>query len=416
MAPICRQGGGTRVPIIVQKFGGTSVSTPECREAAVARILEARQHGYQPVVVVSAMGRSGDPYATDTLINLVSSSGTGLEQRDLDMVMACGEIISAGVFVSLLRKRLGKVALLTGWQAGILTDERHGDARVIDVQPERIRRLMADGFLVVVAGFQGMSGQGEITTLGRGGSDTTAAAIGVALDADLVEIYTDVDGIMTADPRLVPEAKVLTVMDYSEVLQMAYEGAKVLHPRAVEMAMQKSVRLVVRRTEGTHPGTRIVNAVLYEGLRQQPVIGVAYRIDIAQITVHPEPGIPGLDARIFHALAEAGVSLDLINVSPDSKQFTVRDEDVALVQAVLGEFPVQIRQRQGCARVSVVGIGMRGVSGVMARVVQAMTEGGVEILQTSDSHLTITCLIDHSGLTRAINSLHRAFQLGNLER
>lgn len=404
------------MPIIVQKFGGTSVSTPECRAAAVARILEARQLGYQPVVVVSAMGRKGEPYATDTLISLVQGSGAGLEKRDLDLVMVCGEIIAAGAFVSLLRRRFPRVALLTGWQAGIVTDERHGDARITDVRPERVHRLLGDDYLVVVAGFQGMSQQGEITTLGRGGSDTTAAAMGVALGADLVEIYTDVDGIMTADPRLVPEAKVLPLMDYSEVLQMAYEGAKVLHPRAVEMAMQKSVPLVVRRTEGSFPGTKIVNAVLYEGLRQQPVIGVAYRVNIAQITLHPEQGLPTQSARIFRSLADAGVSLDLINVSPESIQFTVKEEDLLLARQVLGGFPVQICEHPGCARVSVVGIGMRGVSGVMARVVQGLTSAGVEILQTSDSHLTITCLIEQSGLTKAVNSLHQAFQLGALER
>lgn len=404
------------MPIIVQKFGGTSVSTPECRAAAVARILEARQQGYQPVIVISAMGRNGDPYATDSLIDLVQGSGAGLEKRDLDMVMVCGEIIAAGVFVSLLRKKVARVAMLTGWQAGIVTDERHGDARITDVHPDRIRQLLADGYVVVVAGFQGMSQQGEITTLGRGGSDTTAAAMGVALGADLVEIYTDVDGIMTADPRLVPEAKVLPIMDYSEVLQMAYEGAKVLHPRAVEMAMQKSVPLVVRKTAGSLPGTKIVNAVLYEGLRQQPVVGVAYRLNITQIELHPEQGIPGLGARTFRSLAEAGVSLDLINVSPETILFTVKDEDAMRVRKALNDFPVKISERPGCARVSVVGIGMRGVSGVMARVVQALAGADVEILQTSDSHLTITCLINQSSLTKAVNSLHQAFQLGSLGR
>ncbi len=404
------------MPIIVQKFGGTSVSTAECRAAAVARVLEARQQGYQPVVVVSAMGRSGDPYATDSLIELVQSSGEGLEKRDLDMVMTCGEIIAAGVFVSLLRRKIVKVAMLTGWQAGIVTDERHGDARITDVHSDRIRQLLADGYVVVVAGFQGMSRHGEITTLGRGGSDTTAAAMGVALGADLVEIYTDVDGIMTADPRLVPEAKVLPIMDYSEVLQMAYEGAQVLHPRAVEMAMQKSVPLVVRKTAGSLPGTRIVNAVLYEGLRQQPVVGVAYRLNITQVALHPEQTVPGLGARVFRSLAEAGVSLDLINVGPETILFTVKEEDATLVRQALSDFPVQIRARPGCARVSVVGIGMRGVSGVMARVVQGLAGAEVEILQTSDSHLTITCLIDQSCLTKAVNSLHQAFHLGSLQR
>lgn len=404
------------MPVIIQKFGGTSVSTPESREAAVARILEARQQGFDVVVVVSAMGRAGEPYATDTLINLVNGTGQSFDKRDLDLVMACGEIISAGVFVATLRKRVAKVAILTGWQAGILTDGKYGDARIIDVRPERVRRLLADGYIVVVAGFQGMSDQGEITTLGRGGSDTTAAAMGVAMEAEGVEIYTDVDGIMTADPRLVPEAKVLSVMDYSEVLQMAYEGAKVLHSRAVEMAMQKNVQLIVKKTVGRHPGTKIVSTVLYEGRRQQPVIGVAHTVNVTQIAIQPEKGIPGLDSRIFSALAKAGVSVDLINVSPETKLFAVKEEDVPLVQAALSGFPVRLRQRQGCAKVSVVGIGMRGVPGVMARVTEALADAEIEILQTSDSHLTITCLIDQVNLTKAVNALHQAFDLSSLER
>ncbi|MGI6357491.1 MAG: aspartate kinase [Bacillota bacterium] len=401
------------MPVIVQKFGGTSVSTPESREAAVARVVQARQQGFQPVVVVSAMGRNGDPYATDTLIGLGRNN---LEGRELDLIMACGEIIASAVFVSTLRQHIPRVAMLTGWQAGILTDGRHGDARIVDVQADRVSSLLSEGYSVVVAGFQGMSLRGEITTLGRGGSDTTAAAMGVALSAAAVEIYTDVDGIMTADPRLVPEARVLPLMDYSEVLQMAYEGAKVLHPRAVEMAMQKNIPLLVKRTAGNHPGTRVVSTVLYEGQRRQPVVGIAYQPNITQFQVLPEASMPSMDADFFDRLAEAGISVDLINVSPDRKLFTVRDEQAEAVQQLLKQVPVRAQARNGCATVSVIGIGMRGVHGVMARVVRALVSAGVEILQTSDSHLSITCLISQSGLTKAANALHQSFDLASLER
>lgn len=404
------------MPLIIQKFGGTSVSTPENRAAAVAHILEAKRQGAELVVVVSAMGRSGEPYATDTLIGLVNGNGTGLAARELDLVMICGEIISAGVFVATLRQHVPKVALLTGWQAGIVTDSRHGDARVVDVRPDRVRQLLADGYIVVVAGFQGRDDAGEITTLGRGGSDTTAAALGVALEAERVEIFTDVDGMMTADPRLVPAARLLPVMDYAEVLQMAYEGARVLHSRAVEMAMQKNIPLVVRRTAGQHPGTRITNTALYEGSRQHPVTGVAHRSSIAQVAVIPEHSLPGLAAHIFAMLAEAGISIDLINVSPDSLLFAVREADADAVQQLLQDSPVRLRVRPACAKVSLVGIGMRGIPGVMARVTKALADAGVEILQTSDSHLTISCLVDQSSMTKAANALHQAFELSSLTR
>ncbi len=400
------------MPVIVQKFGGTSVSTPESREAAVARVVSARQQGFQPVVVISAMGRHGDPYATDTLIELGKDS---LEKRELDLIMVCGEIVASAVFVTAMRQHIPQVALLTGWQAGILTDDRHGDARIVDVQADRVSSLLSKGYSVVVAGFQGMNKLGEITTLGRGGSDTTAAAMGVALSAAAVEIYTDVDGIMTADPRLVPDARVLSLMDYSEVLQMAYEGAKVLHPRAVEMAMQKNIPLLVKRTTGNHPGTRVVNTVLYEGQRRQPVIGIAYQANITQFEVLPEASMSRHDADFFDSLVDAGIGVDLVHVSPERILFVVRDEDVRAVQELLKRVPVRTRVRSGCAKVSVIGIGMRGVHGVMARVVRALADAGIEIFQTSDSHLSITCLISHSGLTKAANALHRSFALASLE-
>lgn len=400
------------MPVLVQKFGGSSVSTRKNRQAAIDRVLHARAQGYAVVVVVSAMGRSGAPYATDTLIDLVSSSGE-LAKRDLDIVLACGEIISAGVFLAELRQHC-PAAMLTGQQAGILTDAIHGDARIVHVDPQRVNELLASGHVVIVTGYQGTSCEGELTTLGRGGSDTSAVALGVAVQAEAVEIYTDVPGIMTADPGLVPEAKVLAIIDYQEMLQMSHEGAKVLHPRAVEMAMHNNLRLTVRSAVGDNPGTLIYSATSFETRRSYPVIGVAHKSDLAQVCLVAETKDSSLDCRLFAGLANEGVSVDLINVSPKSKLFTVEAKNVERVQAVLQRLAMPFEIRPGCCKISVVGVGMRGVPGVMATFCRALHEAKVEILQTSDSHMTISCLVDERQLAAAVMSLHERFQLTNL--
>lgn len=399
------------MPILVQKFGGSSVSTRKNRQIAIGRVLHARAQGYAVVVVVSAMGRLGAPYATDTLIELVSCSGQ-LAERDLDLVMSCGEIISAGVFLAELRQHC-PAAMLTGQQAGIVTDAVHGDARIVHVDPKRVNELLAKGLVVVVAGFQGISAQGETTTLGRGGSDTSAVALGVALQAEAVEIYTDVAGIMTADPKLVPDAQVMRAIDYQEMLQMSYEGAKVLHSRAVELAMHNNLRLIVRSAVGENPGTLISSAASYEMKRSYPVIGVAHKTNLAQVSLVVDSR-DSLDCRLFAGLAEHGVSVDLINVSPKSKLFTVDAKNTERVEEVLQRLAVQYYIRPGCCKISVVGVGMRGVPGIMATLCRALHEAKVEILQTSDSHMTVSCLVDEQQLAAAVISLHNHFQLKRL--
>lgn len=401
------------MPIVVQKFGGTSVATEERRAAVIERILEAKENNYGVVVVVSAMGRTGEPYATDTLINLLHDTDDKSNQRDLDLVMSCGEVIAAGVLASQLRQSVGKVTVLTGWQAGVITDERHGDARVISVRTERIRQLLVAGHIVLVTGFQGLSEAGEVTTLGRGGSDTTAAALGVALSAEKVEIYTDVDGIMTADPRMVEEARVLDVLDYSEVLQLAYEGARVIHPRAVELAMRQNVPLLIKHHDGRSAGTLITAAALYERRRKvRPVTGVAHLTGIAQLIIRPSTrGTDCFNHELFAALTRHGVSVDLINICPHLKMMTVQERDIPAAERAVAELSVAAEIRPGCAKVSVVGIGMRRVPGVMATIARALHEAGVEILQTGDSHLHISCLIRKEDIAQAMSALHRHFEL-----
>ena len=405
--------------VIVQKFGGSSVATPEGRERAGVLVARAREEGYAPVVVVSAMGRNGDPYATDTLMEVARREYRETSPRELDLLASCGEIISAVVMTNTLRRAGLDAMALSGGQAGIVTDDNFTDARILRVQPDHLLRHLSEGKVVVVAGFQGVTESGDVTTLGRGGSDTTAAALGAALRAEVVEIYTDVSGIKTADPRLVPEARTLDVVAYDEIVQMAHEGAKVVHPRAVEIAMRASIPLRVKSTFDDGPGTLVTHthevARGWSGLRDgRPVTGVTHIPGLARVRVSPEAGADSteLELRMFQALAGVGISVDMINVSPGHKSFVVKEEVAPRAEEVLRGLGLEPEVTPGCAKVSVVGTGMRGLPGVMANVVQALHGAGVRILQTADSHVTISCLVSASDLGGAVAALHRQFRLG----
>lgn len=400
--------------IIVQKFGGTSVATPELRQCVAERVAWAVREGYRAAVVVSAMGRGGEPYATDTLLSL---AGDALPARESDLLLACGELISAVVVAATLRRQGLPARSFTAWQAGVVTDDTHGDAAILRVDPHAVLRCLEAGQVAVVAGFQGATEQGEITTLGRGGSDTTAAALGGALRAEVVEIYTDVDGVMTADPRIVPEARTIAVSTYDEVAQLASLGARVIHPRAVEIAMQRSVPLRIKATRGQGSGTLVTyshDASLQAwgaGRPQGTVTGVTQIPHLAQVRVE----LASADSRgiaLFRALADAGISVDLINVSPESKCFCIDEAAAPRAEAVLQELGLSPVLQPGCAKVSVVGAGMRGRPGVMATVVEALARGGVPVLQSADSHVTISCLVPAAQMEQAVRALHQGFDLG----
>ncbi|MCL6516220.1 aspartate kinase [Alicyclobacillus sp.] len=397
--------------ILVQKFGGTSVASRESRLAAAGHVERALSDGYRVVVVVSAMGRKGDPYATDTLLGTVDEADA-VAKRDLDILMSCGETISAVVFASLLRARGHEVAVLTGGQAGIITNNQYGDARILEVRPDRILELLERGAVVVVTGFQGVTLDGDVTTLGRGGSDTTATALGVALGAEYVDIFTDVDGIMTADPRIVEDARRLRRVTYTEICNLAYQGAKVIHPRAVEIAMQKNVPIRVRSTHSQDEGTLVTSATtaLESGaLRERFVTGVTQAHPFTQLVMDGS-GLPY--GRIFEETARRGISLDFIYVSPDRIAYTVPGRDASLAVDIVRSHGVEPRVVPDCARVAVVGAGIAGVPGIMAKITGALASEGVEILQSADSHTTIWCLVHLSDMERAVRALHNAFELG----
>jgi aspartate kinase len=405
--------------ILVQKFGGTSLAMPEQRNLVAAKIKEALAMEYKLVVVVSAMGRLGDPYATDTMLSLVKENDGRLNKREQDLLLSCGEIISGVVLTSLLNKSNLEAITLTGAQAGIITNDDYTDSRITAIKPERILNELKKNKLVVVAGFQGLTEKGEITTLGRGGSDTTAAALGVALGAEAVEIYTDVDGIKTADPRIVQDAKTLAVVSYNEICNLAYEGAKVIHPRAVEIAMQHNLPLKIKSTFSQEPGTMITNKLsaeeqVVEIKNYGLITGITQITNITQLKIYPDKLIEKKDVgvKVFKALALANISVDFINVHPEAIMFTVKDEIVDKAVEILRNMDIEPEVNPNCAKVSAVGAGMAGVPGVMARIVEALTKEGVRILQSADSHTTIWCLVSREDMEVAVRSLHKQFRLG----
>lgn len=400
--------------IIVQKFGGTSVATRENRVKAIKHIENALKEGYQVVVVLSAMGRKGDPYATDTLLNLLENT-SACSNREKDLLMSCGELISCAVFSSMLQEQNHDNLILTGAQAGILTNEDHSNAQIITVTPTRILNELEQGKVVIVAGFQGAAANGDITTLGRGGSDTTATALGVALNAEMVDIFTDVDGIMTADPRILEDARKLQTVTYTEICNLAYSGAKVIHPRAVEIAMQKNIPVRVRSTLSNDEGTLIVSQTEKDrmeprALHDRVLTGITQTSKITQIKISfSTPGNSSL--QIFRAMAQNAISVDFISVFPTGAAFTVSNEDSEKAAGILRELGFEPELLANCAKVSAVGAGIAGVPGVMAMIVEALTQEGIEILQSADSHTTIWCLVREEDMAKAVRALHSQFKL-----
>jgi len=401
---------------IVQKFGGSSLSSDDLRAKAAAKIAGAKQEGYAPVVVVSAIGRLGDPYATDTLLSFAQNTGKELQPRESDLLMHCGEIISGVIMAATVQKTGCPAIFLTGAQAGIITDNSFNNARIQRINPENIIRHAREGKVVVVAGFQGVTVEGEVTTLGRGGSDTTAAALGVALNALSIEIYTDVEGIMTADPRIVADARPLDVVTYNEICQLAHEGAKVIHPRAVEIAMQKGIPLRIKCTFSDAPGTLVTSRKeAFKGAiditSDRTITGITHIQDITRIKVVTKDAedVPDFQKRIFKALALAGISVDFINVHPEAVFFTVKNSVAAKAVQILVNMGVSPEVLPDCAKVAAVGAAMTGVPGVMAKIVEALAREDIQILQSADSYTTIWVLVKMKDADKSIRALHRQF-------
>ncbi len=391
---------------IVMKFGGSSLATSELRDAAAARVREARDAGHPVIVIASAMGRQPQAYATDTLLGLIERTAGG---PNADLLLACGEIISAAVLAELLERKGVPARALTGGQAGLLTDATHGSAKVLAVDPSPVRALLDAGITPVVSGFQGQTQEGAVTTLGRGGSDLTAVVLAQAFRGATLQIYTDVDGVMTADPKRVPSAKTIPSLTFEEVTELSEHGANVMHDKAADLARVAKLEYSVRSLRtglGTKIGARAPAS-------DHPVSGVATSFGFSFMHVVPEAAVlpGGWEQQAFRALAEARISIDCVNVNSAGLFFIVRGGDDARAHACLEPLPLAVRTRRDCAKISVVGAGMRGTPGVMYRAVRALSGAGVPIIHSTDSNITISLLVPGALAGAAENALHQDFGL-----
>ena len=404
-----------RMPIVVQKYGGTSVGTTERIRAVADRIVHAREAGNDVVVVVSAMGDT-----TDELLEMAAGITSVPEPRELDMLLTAGERIAMSLLAIAVNARGCRAASYTGSQAGIITDTQHGKAKIVEVRPKRILESLQAGNVVILAGFQGLSTDYDITTLGRGGSDTTAVAMAGALDADVCEIYTDVDGVFSADPRLVPGARKIDRISYEEMLELAAAGAKVLGLRSVEYARRHGVRLHVRSSFGDEPGTWVVEDE--DGMLESALIrGVALDAEEAKVTLDEVPDRPGIAAAIFKAVAAEGINVDMIvqNVSHDGRtdlSFTVPRADLSRLESVVTWIVADVGAMRfetddGIAKLSLVGAGMKAAPGVAADMFDALAAEGINIEMISTSSIRISCIIRSGDAERAVRAVHRRFGL-----
>lgn len=400
--------------LVVQKFGGSSVADVEKMKNVARRVIAEKERGNRVVVAVSAMGKT-----TDNLLKMVAEITDRPDPREIDMLLSTGEQVSISILAMTLRSLGHHAVSMTGPQVGIITDEVHGKARIRNINADKMHKLLDEGNIVIVAGFQGSTLDGQITTLGRGGSDTTAVALAAALKADRCDIYTDVAGVYTTDPRVVPEARKLNVITYDEMLELASLGAKVLHSRSVELAKNYNVKLQVLSSFTGEPGTMVQKE--YDKMEDIMVSGVAYNRGEAKISLLGIPDKPGMAAMLFQSLGEANVVVDIIiqNVASNGKNdisFTVDKNDSAKAQEVAKAFIEKhgadsMQTDNNIGKVSVVGVGMKSHSGVAATMFRALAQADINIEMISTSEIKVSVVISEKDIDKAVQAIHREFEL-----
>ena len=404
--------------LVVTKFGGTSVGSPDRIRAVARRLVARKQAGDDVVAVVSAMG-----HVTDELVDLARQITTEPPDREMDMLLSTGEQVSIALLAMAIIAEGQDAVSFTGAQVGIVTDAVHSKAKITEIRADRVRDALSGGQIVIVAGFQGMTPDGTITTLGRGGSDTTAVAVAAGIGADVCEIYTDVDGVYTADPRIVPDARKLDVLSYEEMLEMAASGAGVLQMRAVEFARNHGVVIHCRSSFHDAPGTIVKEAD--ETMEQAIISGVMHDTSEAKVTIRDVPDMPGVAARVFTHLAENNVNLDMIiqNVSEAGTtdiSFTVPKDDILRAKRAVADVVAELGAREwsvdeSIAKVSLVGAGMKTHPGVSAKMFSTLADANVNIDMISTSPIRISCVISAEQVDEAVRALHAAFGLAHDE-
>ena len=400
--------------LIVQKYGGTSVGNPERIKNVARRVIETQEQGHSVVVVVSAM--SG---VTDSLIKLAKEVSPSPEEREMDVLLATGEQTTIALTAMAITAMGKKAISLTGAQAGIITDGVHTRAKISDLTPKQLKQYLDEGYICIVAGFQGQTTDHRITTLGRGGSDLTAIAIAAAVKADLCQIFTDVDGVYTCDPRVVPTAKKLEEISFDEMLEMASSGSKIMQSRSVEFAKKFGVIFEVRSSFNHNPGT----IVKEETKSKEAVVvrGVSIEKNQAKVTVRAVPDKPGVAARVFTAVDSAAIVIDMIvqNVSHDGTtdiSFTLNRDELPKVELALGPVvkelgAVALEIQDGIGKLSIIGVGMRSHSGVASKMFEALSKAGINIVMISTSEIKTAVIIEESKLAEGANVVHEAFGL-----
>jgi aspartate kinase len=402
--------------IVVQKYGGSSVATAEHIRAVAEMVGRARDSGLDLVVVVSAMGRT-----TDRLLELASEVSRDPSPREIDQLLATGEEQSVALLAMALHDRGAAAVSLTGPQAGMTVTGRYGSGVISEIRPERIHKLLEEGQVVIVAGFQGMNALGDVITLGRGGSDTTAVALAAALKAQRCEIYTDVDGVYTADPRIVEDAHRIPLLSPEEMAEMSWRGAKVMHPRAVELGALYGVEIHVRSSFEEGPGTVIIGGDTLKHLEtRETLAGIVHDLDVSRVTLNGIRTGPGTLSRIFAPLAERGISVDVIVESgvkggAADVAFTVRRSDFAEARRLAGEVANSlggaVEGEGDLGKVSVVGTGMLNRPGYAARMFASLGMAGIPIRMVSTSEIQVTCVVPAERVEEAVRQLHKDFEL-----
>ncbi len=394
--------------LILQKFGGTSVQTKKSRLMCINKVKELLSNGNKLVVVISAIGRKNDPYSTDTLLSLVSEEFRSNYPKYIDKLMSCGEIISSIVFASELMENNIKAIPLTGQDIGIMTNKDFGNAKILKINPKNIYDLLDNGVVPIIAGFQGVTENGDITTLGRGGSDISAVKLAEVLNCNRVEFFKDVDGLMTADPKIVISAKSIDEISYNELFELSIFGNNVIHPSAVKIAMDSNIPIVIKNTFNDFKGTVIKNNVFDDD--DDVFKGMTYLKNCIQIKISRNNNLDNENYyKVFQKISTENIDIDFINVFTDHKVFTIYKDNLVEIRRILDDYKLKYDVIEDCSKIGLIKANLKNASITMAKLIELLHREGIEVMQTNHSNMSIWLLVKNKDLERSLNVIHNNF-------